>query len=114
VFVRWVSVSFKSIILIADGNPNEEDICGWALGTDDARRRQELLRAVRAGEYPIHFLPPLPFFFYYLTVFYSLVNYYIYIFPLFFSVCVSNEAHLYHESGCAVPCVGNLTEESPV
>jgi hypothetical protein len=46
--VTW---GLSSVILVADGNPDEEDICGWALGTDDTRRRQELLRAVRAGEY---------------------------------------------------------------
>jgi len=39
--------------LVADGHPNQEDICGWAVGTDNARRCEELLRAVRAGEYPI-------------------------------------------------------------
>jgi len=38
--------------LVADGHPNQEDICGWVVGTNNARRCEELLRAVRTGEYP--------------------------------------------------------------
>jgi hypothetical protein len=46
--IQWV----LTVTLVADGHPNQEDICGWAVGTDNARGREELLRAVRAGEYP--------------------------------------------------------------
>lgn len=37
-------------VLFADGNQDEKNICGWIIGANDSRRRQELLRTVWTGE----------------------------------------------------------------
>jgi hypothetical protein len=79
-----------SVLLLADGNPNEEDFCGRALRPNNTRGRQELLRAVRAGEYSINVNPSEALL---SAAFYSLTNLHIVLFCLFLPVSLSSKLH---------------------
>lgn len=40
------------LTFVADGDENEENLCGWPLGAHHTGGCQKLLRTVRSGKFP--------------------------------------------------------------